>query len=209
MLKHIRQYLTAGQASTYPNRTTKSSGYRTRHSCGFFVPRSQGLIPLGAAIIYGGLRAGNTTPSGNSRRRLDSVVETRLPSLRVGNNLTNNPGGHFMPAHQLLEICADLDATLSDIQSNQLELSAELLRARELCSLLLKHGFELKQGHADFVPILRATRIIQAGNALCAEMHSLMELQQQARGGVLSLGAIRVRDWKAALREARLIPEGK
>ena len=114
-----------------------------------------------------------------------------------------------MPAHQLLEVCADLDATLSDIQTSHLNLSAELLRARELCSLLLKHSFELKQGNEDFGSLLRATRIIQAGNALCEEMLSLLELQQKANGGVLSLGALRIRDWKAALREARLIPEGK
>ncbi len=57
--------------------TTKfPSGFRTRQSSGFFVP-----IELGSHVFYDGSRTGNTRPSGNTSRRLGTVVEARHPNL--------------------------------------------------------------------------------------------------------------------------------
>lgn len=60
----------------HTERTTTNSGSRTRQTCGFFVPVSQGQIPP----VYGRVdRAEYKTFRGNKPSRLLAVVETRLP----------------------------------------------------------------------------------------------------------------------------------
>nr|DAY00250.1 MAG TPA: hypothetical protein [Caudoviricetes sp.] len=58
------------------------SGSRIRQHCGFFVSvlHRSFRMATGFHPVYGGSRALNTTPSGNKRRRLCTVVEARRPN---------------------------------------------------------------------------------------------------------------------------------
>ena len=61
------------------------SGFRTRQTCGFFVPVNQVRL-----ISYDGMIGPNTRPSGNKSSRLSTVVESRHPF----GDLTKCLGGH-------------------------------------------------------------------------------------------------------------------